>query len=98
MRYYIYVYWQSGNIGPKQVETLNEQPENGASIEGPHGSTLKTLRIFFAEQGKARDYSEHFHPSDQVLRLLNNALKLLLVFRFSQEQFPDYYELQHSQA
>ena len=33
MRYYIYVYWQQGNIGAKQVDTLEQQPKDGFETE-----------------------------------------------------------------
>ena len=33
MRYYIYVYWQQGNIGAKQVDTLEQQPKEGFETE-----------------------------------------------------------------
>jgi len=33
MRYYIYVYWTQGNIGPYQVSTLDEQPAEGFATE-----------------------------------------------------------------
>jgi hypothetical protein len=33
MRYYIYVYWQQGNVGAKQVTTLENQPEEGFKTE-----------------------------------------------------------------
>ena len=33
MRYFIYVYWQQGNIGPKQVDVILEQPNDGFESE-----------------------------------------------------------------
>lgn len=29
MRHYIYVYYQVGNIGGKEVDTIDDQPEDG---------------------------------------------------------------------
>ncbi len=33
MKYYIYVYWQRGNVGVKQAETLEQQPKDGFETE-----------------------------------------------------------------
>lgn len=33
MKYYIYVYWQIGNVGVKQAEPLEQQPKEGFETE-----------------------------------------------------------------
>lgn len=42
-RYFIYVFYQVGNIGNKEVKTINEQPKNGFETEQEAEEHLKKL-------------------------------------------------------
>ena len=43
MRYYIYVYWQQGNVGTHQVKLLDEQPLEGFKTDKHAESHLEKL-------------------------------------------------------
>ena len=49
MRYYIYVYWMQGNIGPHQVNTLDNQPAEGFATEDEAEEHL--LKLIEARKG-----------------------------------------------
>jgi hypothetical protein len=42
-RYFIFVYYQQGNVGPHCVEALKEQPKNGFTTEGEAEEYLQKL-------------------------------------------------------
>jgi hypothetical protein len=42
-RYFIYVYFQQGNVGPRCVEALKDQPEDGFTTEEEAEKFLQTL-------------------------------------------------------
>jgi hypothetical protein len=50
MRYYIYTYWQQGNVGPKQVEILEDQPMEGFATEDQAEQHL--LKLIEAREGR----------------------------------------------
>jgi hypothetical protein len=44
MRYYIWAYWQQGNVGPHQVRLLDDQPKDGfKSEEAAEAHLLKKI-------------------------------------------------------
>jgi hypothetical protein len=53
MRYYIYVFSQIGNVGAKEIEPINDQPEEGFKTE----PEAETHLLDLIEKGKAHYFS-----------------------------------------
>jgi hypothetical protein len=54
-RYFIYVYYQVGNIGSRDVKTIDEQPENGFKTEQEAEKHL--IKLIQAKKGYHFDRS-----------------------------------------
>ena len=54
-RYFIYVFYQVGNIGSRDVKTINEQPRDGFETEQEADEHLK--KLILAKKGNLFDRS-----------------------------------------
>ncbi len=48
-RYFIYVYYQVGNIGSRDVKTIDEQPKDGFETE--HEAEQHLIKLILAKKG-----------------------------------------------